>query len=46
MYYYNYSILRENGDIYKSVQNLKRFTVPQFMLNKMKDFVKHVQGIE
>lgn len=35
---------RESNEIIKSVQNLKRFSVPPFMLNKMRDFVKHVQG--
>lgn len=35
---------RENSDIFRSVQKLQRFSVPQFMLNKMKEFVRNVQG--
>ena len=39
------SVYRQSNEIFKSVQNLKRFCVPTFMLNKMKDFIKHVQGM-
>ena len=35
---------RDNVDILKSVQKLQRFSVPQFMEKKMKDFVRNVQG--
>ncbi|XP_019851143.1 PREDICTED: uncharacterized protein LOC105312495 [Amphimedon queenslandica] len=34
----------DNVDILKSVQKLQRFSVPQFMEKKMKDFVRNVQG--
>ena len=37
--------IRENSDIFRSVQKLQRFSVPQFMLNKMKEFVRNVQGM-
>ena len=35
---------RDNPEIVRSVERLQRFCVPQFMLNKMKDFIKNVQG--
>lgn len=38
------SSVRDNVDILKSVQKLQRFSVPQFMEKKMKDFVRNVQG--
>ena len=36
---------RDNPDILKSVQKLQRFSVPLFMQNKMKEFVRNVQGM-
>jgi deoxynucleotidyltransferase terminal-interacting protein 1 len=38
------SSYKDNPDILKCVQKLQKFSVPQFMENKMKEFVRNVQG--
>ena len=38
------STLRDNEDVYCSVKKLQEFRVPQFMLDKMKAFMRSVQG--
>lgn len=35
---------RDNQDVVNAVQKLKQFRVPQFMIDKMKTFMKSVQG--
>lgn len=35
---------RDNPDVVNSVEKLKQFQVPQFMIDKMKTFMKSVQG--